>query len=97
MHAGRRECRSSLPGILMQGDQLTFRSANMISNWLSTMSQFWHLACQCLTIRCDARYNIRLRESSLVKDGLFFVICRNCCPIRFNGLPVSDERCGQFG
>ena len=19
------------------------------------------------------------------------------CPIRFNGLPVSDERCGQFG
>ncbi|MBR2421095.1 MAG: DUF2326 domain-containing protein [Oscillospiraceae bacterium] len=20
-----------------------------------------------------------------------------CCPIRFNGLPVSDERCGQFG
>ena len=21
----------------------------------------------------------------------------NECPIRFNGLPVSDERCGQFG
>ena len=21
----------------------------------------------------------------------------SCCPIRFNGLPVSDERCGQFG
>lgn len=24
------------------------------------------------------------------------VHCRTC-PIRFNGLPVSDERCGQFG
>ena len=23
--------------------------------------------------------------------------CANVCPIRFNGLPVSDERCGQFG
>lgn len=22
---------------------------------------------------------------------------RGACPIRFNGLPVSDERCGQFG
>ncbi|MCI6936587.1 MAG: hypothetical protein MR762_08060 [Clostridiales bacterium] len=22
---------------------------------------------------------------------------RYLCPIRFNGLPVSDERCGQFG
>ena len=28
----RCECRSSLPGILIQGDQPTFRSANMISN-----------------------------------------------------------------
>ncbi len=32
MRAGRRECRPSLLGILMQGDQPTFRSANMISN-----------------------------------------------------------------
>ena len=32
MRAGRRECRPNLPGILMQGDQPTFRSANMISN-----------------------------------------------------------------
>ena len=32
MRAERRECRSRLPGILMQGDQPTFRSANMISN-----------------------------------------------------------------
>ena len=23
--------------------------------------------------------------------------CKEYCPIRFNGLPVSDERCGQFG
>ena len=23
--------------------------------------------------------------------------CSIECPIRFNGLPVSDERCGQFG
>ena len=29
-------------------------------------------------IRCDAKYSIRRRESSLEKDGLFFVICRNC-------------------
>ena len=27
------------------------RSANMISSWLRTISQFWHLACQCFTIR----------------------------------------------
>lgn len=32
MRAGRRECRPNLPGILMQGDQPTFRSASMISN-----------------------------------------------------------------
>ena len=50
----------------------------MISNWLSTRSQFWHRACQCLTIRWDARYSIRRRESSLVNNGLFLVICRNC-------------------
>ena len=50
----------------------------MISNWLSTTSQFWHRACQCLTIRRDAKYSIRRRESSLVNEGLFFVICRNC-------------------
>ena len=73
----RRECRRSLPGILFQGDQPAFRSENMISSWLSTMSQFWHRACQCLTIRWDARYSIRRRESSLVNDSLFFVICRN--------------------
>ena len=73
----RRECRHSLPGILFQGDQPAFRSENMISSWLSTMSQFWHRACQCLTIRWEARYSIRRRESSLVNEGLFFVICRN--------------------
>ena len=32
MRAGRRECRPGLPGILIQGDQPTFRSANIISN-----------------------------------------------------------------
>ena len=32
MRAGRRECRPNLPGILMQGDQPTFRSVNMIAN-----------------------------------------------------------------
>ena len=49
----------------------------MISSWLSTKSQFWYLACQCFTMRWEARYSIRRRESSFVKDGLFFVICRN--------------------
>jgi len=75
---GRCECRPNLPGILLQGNQPAFRSANMISNWLRTMSQFWQRACQCLTIRWDARYSIRRRESSFVKECLFFVICRNC-------------------
>ena len=46
-------------------------------SWLSTRSQFWHLACQCLMMRCEARYSIRRSESSLVNDGLFFVICLN--------------------
>ena len=32
MRAGRRECRPGLPGILMQGNQPTLRSANMISS-----------------------------------------------------------------
>ena len=73
----RRECRGIPPGILSQGDQRA-RSANKISNWLRTKSQLRHLACQCLRIRWEAKYNIRRRESSLVKDGLFFVICRNC-------------------
>ena len=76
-HRLRCECRSPLLGILFQGDHLALRSANMISSWLSTMSQFWHRACQCLTIRWDAKYSIRRSESSLVNDGLFFVICRN--------------------
>ena len=49
----------------------------MISSWLSTKSQFWYLACQCFTMRWEARYSIRRRESSFVKEGLFFVICRN--------------------
>lgn len=53
------------------------RSANTISSWLSIKSQFWHLECQCLTMRWEARYSIRRRESLLVMEGLFFVICRN--------------------
>ena len=32
------------------------------------------------------------RESILEAE-----IMKIMCPIRFNGLPVSDERCGQFG
>jgi len=31
---------------LLQGDQPALRSANMVSNWLSTISQFWHRATQ---------------------------------------------------
>lgn len=62
----------------MQGNQPAMRSASMISNCLSTMSQFWYQACQRLTIRWDARYSIRRRETSLLNEGLFFVICRNC-------------------
>ena len=30
------------------------------------------------------------KSNLLVYEGRY-------CPIRFNGLPVSDERCGQFG
>lgn len=30
-------------------------------------------------------------------DELDYLAKRLDCPIRFNGLPVSDERCGQFG
>ncbi len=74
----RCECRASSQGILIQENQPAFRSANMISSWQSTMSQFRHRACQCFTIHWAARYSIRRRESSLVKEGLFFVICRNC-------------------
>ena len=29
--------------------------------------------------------------------GVIFSLTKKYCPIRFNGLPVSDERCGQFG
>ena len=42
-------------GILFQGDHPTLRSANMSSSWLSTKSQFWYRACQCFTMRCEAR------------------------------------------
>ena len=58
-------------------DLMTARSTNISCSWLSTKSQFWHRACQCFTILCEARYSIRRSESSLVKDGLFFVICLN--------------------
>ena len=31
-------------------------------------------------------------------DGVAKWLLQNCaCPIRFNGLPVSGERCVQFG
>ena len=35
------------------------------------------------------------RNDHLYLDNL--MLTKEGCPIRFNGLPVSDERCGQFG
>ena len=52
-------------------------SSKRIRSWFDTMSQFRQTTVQWLTIFCDARYNIFRRESSLVNDGLFFVIFRN--------------------
>ncbi len=43
--------RAISPGQSKRRGQPTARSANMISSWLRTKSQFWHLACQCFTIR----------------------------------------------
>jgi len=54
------------------------RSPNRMFSWLMTWSQFRQRAVQCSTIFVDARYSILRRESSLVKDGLFLVIRRNC-------------------
>ncbi len=42
------------------------------------MSQFRQPALQCSTIFLEAKYSIFLRESSLTKEGLFFVIFLNC-------------------
>ena len=33
----------------------------------------------------------------VINDSKVFFGKKSICPIRFNGLPVSDERCGQFG
>ena len=33
----------------------------------------------------------------LLTAALTGALLTPACPIRFNGLPVSDERCGQFG
>ncbi len=71
------ECCGVLAGKLRTGDQLATLCGNTSSSWLSTRSQFWQRARQCFMILCEAKYNIRRRESLLVKDGLFFVICRN--------------------
>ena len=68
---------SQARGYPKERDQPTARLVNRNSSWLRTRSQFWHLACQCFTMRREARYSILRRESSLVKLGLFFVICRN--------------------
>ena len=35
--------------------------------------------------------------SNITQEECFVCGTNNGCPIRFNGLPVSDERCGQFG
>ena len=42
---------------------------------------------------------IILIVTMLANFVLEFLFCKLVvyCPIRFNGLPVSDERCGQFG
>lgn len=52
-------------------------SSKRIRSWFDTISQFRQTTVQWFTIFCDARYNIFRRESSLVNDGLFFVIFRN--------------------
>ncbi len=64
-------------GKLRAGDQPAALCGNISSSWLRTRSQFRQRACQCFMILCEAKYSIRRRESSLVKDGLFFAIYRN--------------------
>ena len=70
-------CAAWMPGQLA-GNPNSRESACFSVREHYLQSQFWHRACQCFTIRWAARCSIQLRESSLVKEGLFFVICRNC-------------------
>ena len=51
-----------------------------------------------VSVRADFRDDgIMLPREITWEDGRKYEIERVVCPIRFNGLPVSDERCGQFG
>ena len=43
---------------------------------------------EAIQIRLDRPYKSKFNNLTSVDKY---------CPIRFNGLPVSDERCGQFG
>lgn len=55
-------------------------SSKRILRWFDTISQFRQTTVQWLTIFGNARCNIFYRESSLINDGLFFVIFRiRCC------------------
>ena len=59
-YARRRcECRPVCRDILQPGISQTARSENMISSWLSTRSQLWHLVRQRFVMRWEARYYLR--------------------------------------
>ncbi len=66
--AQRKQCRLTgwnpclPPGQPKTRNQPAARSANMSWSWLSIRSQFWHLACQCFTIRWEAGCSIVLNE-----------------------------------
>ena len=72
IHPGNTILKANQPAIL---------SWIMIFSWFKTLSRFRHLQVQCSTIFFDARYSIFFNESSLVNDGLLFVIFLNW---RFN-------------
>ena len=59
------------------------------------------------TLKCGRRPVVIVSDDQSIADSSYVSVVpltKNLesrqlptCPIRFNGLPVSDERCGQFG
>ena len=65
--------------------------------WFIGMDTLKLMSMKCLLGHICSELSQTHTQILLPLNYLSRIVVASHCPIRFNGLPVSDERCGQFG
>ena len=88
---------NEVKNLLKNRNQYKLVSSNMIFDYLPKENRK-HLPAEFYKLPFRlVRFKITDSTYETVVTNLDADAFSSACPIRFNGLPVSDERCGQFG